>query len=300
MSILNKMVVGTLPYVPRRIVKFFAKTYIAGDSVKDAVFVSQKLNDTGIMGTIDVLGEDVFNKDDAARATVECFEVLDMIVKNKLSSNQSIKLTSLGLKIDRELCLSNVNEIFAKAKENNIFIRIDMEDSSVTEDTIWVFEEARKTYSNCGIVLQAYLKRTYDDALRLIESGTNFRLCKGIYIEPEDIAYKNRNEIRDNFLKILRLMLVKNSYVGIATHDDYLVEGAYKLIKELNKSIESYEFQMLLGVREGLRDKIVNDGHRMRIYIPFGTHWYQYSIRRFQENPQMAGYIVKSIFTGGR
>lgn len=294
------MVVGTLPYVPRRIVKFFAKTYIAGDSVKDAVFVSQKLNDTGIMGTIDVLGEDVFNKDDAARATVECFEVLDMIVKNKLSSNQSIKLTSLGLKIDRELCLSNVNEIFAKAKENNIFIRIDMEDSSVTEDTIWVFEEARKTYSNCGIVLQAYLKRTYDDALRLIESGTNFRLCKGIYIEPEDIAYKNRNEIRDNFLKILRLMLVKNSYVGIATHDDYLVEGAYKLIKELNKSIESYEFQMLLGVREGLRDKIVNDGHRMRIYIPFGTHWYQYSIRRFQENPQMAGYIVKSIFTGGR
>ncbi len=294
------MVVGTLPYVPRRIVKFFAKTYIAGDSVKDAVMVSQKLNDTGIMGTIDVLGEDVFNKDDAARATVECFEVLDMIVKNKLSSNQSIKLTSLGLKIDRELCLSNVNEIFAKAKENNIFIRIDMEDSSVTEDTIWVFEEARKTYSNCGIVLQAYLKRTYDDALRLIESGTNFRLCKGIYIEPEDIAYKNRNEIRDNFLKILRLMLVKNSYVGIATHDDYLVEGAYKLIKELNKSIESYEFQMLLGVREGLRDKIVNDGHRMRIYIPFGTHWYQYSIRRFQENPQMAGYIVKSIFTGGR
>lgn len=294
------MVVGTLPYVPRRIVKFFAKTYIAGDSVKDAVMVSQKLNDTGIMGTIDVLGEDVFSKDDAARAKVECFEVLDMIVKNKLSSNQSIKLTSLGLKIDRELCLSNVNEIFAKAKENNIFIRIDMEDSSVTEDTIWVFEEARKTYSNCGIVLQAYLKRTYDDALRLIESGTNFRLCKGIYIEPEDIAYKNRNEIRDNFIKILRLMLEKNSYVGIATHDDYLVEGAYKLIKELNKSIESYEFQMLLGVREGLRDKIVNDGHRMRIYIPFGTHWYQYSIRRFQENPQMAGYIVKSIFTGGR
>jgi len=300
MGILNKLVVGTLPLVPKRIVRIFANSYIAGDTVKHAVETSQKLNKKGIMGTIDVLGEDVFSKEDATRSMHECFEVQDAIVKNKLNSNQSIKLTSLGLKIDKEFCLSNVKEIFAKAKENNIFVRIDMEDSSVTDDTIWVFEEARKTYSNCGIVLQAYLKRTYDDAARLIESGTNFRLCKGIYVEPEEIAYKGKQEVRDNFLKILKLMLEKDSYVGIATHDDYLVDGAYKLISELKKPKDRYEFQMLLGVREGLRDKIVKDGHRMRIYIPFGTHWYQYSIRRFKENPQMAGYVVKSILTGGK
>lgn len=300
MGIINKLVVGTLPLVPKAIVRRFANRYIAGETLGHAVITSEKLNAKGIMGTIDVLGEDVFEKEDATRSKNECLEVLNAIKKHSLNSNQSIKLTSLGLKIDREFCLSNVKEIFAKAKEHNIFVRIDMEDSSVTDDTIWVFTEARKTYSNCGIVLQAYLRRTYDDASKLIESGTNFRLCKGIYIEPEEIAFKERHEVRDNFLKILRLMLEKDSYVGIATHDEYLVDGAYKLIDELKKPKDRYEFQMLLGVREGMRDKIVKDGHRMRIYIPFGTHWYQYSIRRFKENPQMAGYVVKSILNGGK
>lgn len=299
MGILNKIVVGTLPMVPKGIVRKFANKYIAGDTLEDAVTTSKKLNEKGIMGTIDVLGEDVFNKEDAARAKNECLQVLDAISKHRLNSNQSIKLTSLGLKIDLDFCLSNVKEIFAKAKEHNIFVRIDMEDSTATDDTIKVFTEARKTYGNCGIVLQAYLRRTYDDAAKLIESGTNFRLCKGIYIEPEEIAFKERQEVRDNFLKVLRLMLENNSYVGIATHDDYLVDGAYKLIKELKKPKDSYEFQMLLGVRENLRDKIVQNGNKMRIYIPFGTHWYQYSIRRFKENPQMAGYVFKAIFSKG-
>lgn len=285
--------------VPKGIVRKFANKYIAGDTLEDAVTTSKKLNEKGIMGTIDVLGEDVFNKEDAARAKNECLQVLDAISKHRLNSNQSIKLTSLGLKIDLDFCLSNVKEIFAKAKEHNIFVRIDMEDSTATDDTIKVFTEARKTYGNCGIVLQAYLRRTYDDAAKLIESGTNFRLCKGIYIEPEEIAFKERQEVRDNFLKVLRLMLENNSYVGIATHDDYLVDGAYKLIKELKKPKDSYEFQMLLGVRENLRDKIVQNGNKMRIYIPFGTHWYQYSIRRFKENPQMAGYVFKAIFSKG-
>lgn len=300
MSIINKMVVGTLPLIPKGIVRKFANRYIAGDTIEHAVAASKRLNDKGIMGTIDVLGEDVFNKEDATRSKNECLTVLDAINKHKLNSNQSIKLTSLGLKVDLDFCLSNVKEIFSKAKENNIFVRIDMEDSSVTEDTIWVFTEARKTYSNCGIVLQSYMRRTYDDAAKLIESGTNFRLCKGIYIEPVEIAFKEKQEVRDNFLKVLKLMLEKDSYVGIATHDEYLIEGAYKLIDELKKPKDRYEFQMLLGVREGMRDKIVKDGHRMRIYIPFGTHWYQYSIRRFKENPQMAGYVIKSILSGGK
>ncbi len=300
MSILNKIVVGTLPLIPKGIVRKFANRYIAGDTVEHAVATSKKLNDKGIMGTIDVLGEDVFNKEDATRSKNECFKVLEAIDKNKLNANQSIKLTSLGLKVDLDFCICNVKEIFQAAKSLNIFVRIDMEDSSCTTDTIKVFTEARKDYGNCGIVLQSYMRRTYDDATKLIESGTNFRLCKGIYIEPAEIAFKERQEVRDNFLKVLKLMLEKDSYVGIATHDEYLIEGAYKLIDELKKPKDRYEFQMLLGVREGLRDKILKDGHRMRIYIPFGTHWYQYSIRRFKENPQMAGYVIKSILNGGK
>lgn len=300
MGILNKIIVGTLPLVPRRVVKIFAGKYIAGNKTEDAVETSKRLNKAGMMGTIDVLGEDVFSREDAERAKNECLAVLDAIDKNKLDANQSIKLTSLGLKIDYDFCLENVNEIFTEAKKRNIFVRIDMEDSGCTDDTIRIFNDARKNYGNCGIVLQSYMRRTYSDTEELIKSGTNFRLCKGIYIEPEEIAYKDRQEVRDNFMKTLRLMLENGSYAGIATHDEYLVDGAYRLIEELKLTNDKYEFQMLLGVREGLRDRILKDGHRLRVYIPFGTHWYQYSIRRFKENPQMAGYIVKSIFSGGR
>jgi len=300
MGIINKIIVGTLPLVPRGIVRKFANKYIAGDKLEHAVSTAKKLNDKGFMGTIDVLGEDVFVKDDAKRAKDECLAVLEAIDKHKLNANQSVKLTSLGFKIDLDFCAKNLAEIITAARALDIFVRIDMEDSSTTTDTISMFKEMQSKFDNVGIVLQSYLRRTYDDAAKLIETGTNFRLCKGIYIEPEEIAFKDKQEVRDSFLRILRLMLEKNSYVGIATHDDYLVEGAYRLIDELKKKKDEYEFQMLLGVREQLRDKILRDGHRMRIYIPFGTHWYQYSVRRFKENPQMAGYVVKSILTGGK
>lgn len=300
MGILNKIIVGTLPLVPRGIVRKFANKYIAGDKIEDAVITAKKLNDKGIMGTIDVLGEDVFNKEDAQRATGDCLRVLEAIDKNNLNSNQSIKLTSLGLKIDHDFCLQNITEIMAAAKSFDIFVRIDMEDSTCTDETIKLFTEARSKFEKSGIVLQSYLRRTYDDAVNLIKSGTNFRLCKGIYIEPEEIAFKEKQEVRDSYMRILRLMMVKGSYVGIATHDEFLIDGAYKLIEELKIPNDKYEFQMLLGVRENMRDKILKDGHRVRVYIPFGTHWYQYSIRRFKENPQMAGYVVKSILTGGK
>jgi proline dehydrogenase len=144
------------------------------------------------------------------------------------------------------------------------------------------------------------MRRSWDDVSKLVKTGTNFRLCKGIYVEPEEIAYKGREEVQQNYLKLLRLMFENNCYVGIATHDDVLIDGAYKMIKEFNKKPEEYEFQMLIGVRENLRDKIKNDGHRIRIYVPFGSHWYGYSIRRFKENPQVAGYIIKSIFGGNK
>jgi proline dehydrogenase len=183
------------------------------------------------------------------------------------------------------------------AKSFNQFIRVDMEDSTCTDDTIKTFLAARDYYPRCGIVLQACLRRTYADAQELIKTHTNFRLCKGIYIEPVEIAYRKKEEVNRNYLKILRLMLEQGSYVGIATHDDKLVEGAYILLDELKKEKDEYEFQMLLGVKENLRDRIVKEGHRLRVYIPFGEQWYNYSLRRFQENPQIINYVIKSIFT---
>lgn len=301
MGLLNKVIVGTLPLVPRGIVRKFANKYIAGDKLEDAVATSKRLNGKGIMGTIDVLGEDVFNKEDAVRAKEDSLKVLEAIDKYRLNSNLSIKLTSLGLKIGHDFCLQNVSEILTKAGSLSIFVRIDMEDSSCTDETIRIYDDARKSFENCGIVLQSYLRRTYKDTKDLINGGKkNFRLCKGIYVEPGEIAFKDKQEVRDSYLRILKLMFETKSYVGIATHDDFLTDGACKLIEELKVPKDIYEFQMLLGVREQLRDRILKEGHRLRIYIPFGTHWYQYSIRRFKENPQMAGYVVKSILTGGK
>jgi proline dehydrogenase len=202
----------------------------------------------------------------------------------------------LGLAMDYDLCRELFSEILDSAKEKNIFVRIDMEDSSVTDITIKMYEEMRKKYDNVGLVLQAYLRRTESDIIKLTEEKSNFRLCKGIYIESEKIAFKSKQEIRDNYLKLLKLIIEKNAYVGIATHDDYLTDGAQKIIKENNLTKDKFEFQMLLGVREWLRDNLVKEGYRMRVYVPFGQRWYEYSIRRFQENPNVAGQVLKSIF----
>jgi proline dehydrogenase len=297
MNILNNSIVKILPLVPRGIVRKFANKYIAGDVLSDAVEKAKKLNDMGIMGTMDVLGENTTNELEAGQASRECIDVLEAIDKNKLDSNLSIKLTQFGLNLDMDLCFENVSKVLDAAKSFKQFVRIDMEDSSVTSKTIEMFERARAYYPACGIAIQAYMRRTYIDAERLIKSHTNFRLCKGIYVEPEKVAFKKKEEVNDNYLKTLRLMLSNGSYVGIATHDDQLINGAYQMLDEMKKKKDEYEFQMLLGVRENLRDKILKDGHRIRVYIPFGKHWYNYSIRRFKENPQMAGYIFKSLFS---
>jgi proline dehydrogenase len=297
LNIFNSAIVKLLPLVPKPIVRRFANRYIAGEKLTDAVELSKKLNERRMMTTLDVLGEHVTNREEADKAKHDCIEVISAINKYKLDSNLSLKLTQLGLKLDFDFCYANLKEILETAKKLDQFVRLDMEDSSCTDDTFRMFEKARAFYPKTGIVVQAYLRRTYDDVLRLSESHKNFRLCKGIYVEPEEIAYKDKEQVRHNYLKVLHLMFEKNCYTGIATHDDKLIAGAYKLIDEFGKKKDEYEFQMLLGVRENLRDKILNDGHRLRIYIPYGDNWYQYSLRRFKENPQIAGYVLKSIFS---
>ena len=299
MNILNQSIVAFVKILPKSIVHIFAKKYIAGQTLQDAVNVTKDLNAKGIMATMDVLGESIQNKDEALIAKKECLETLQAIHDNKLDANLSIKPTQLGLALDPEFCYNLLDEIITKAEELDNFVRIDMEDSSVTQVTIDVFNRLREKHENTGIVVQAYLKRTLEDVKKLNKSGTHYRLCKGIYVEPAEIAYKGRREVQDNYLAILEQMINDGNYVGIATHDDYLVDGAYKLIKEKNLDKNKYEFQMLYGVKENLRDKINADGHRVRVYVPYGEHWYPYSIRRLQENPQLAFYIAKSVIGFG-
>ncbi|MBA4311515.1 MAG: proline dehydrogenase [Chlorobiaceae bacterium] len=297
MNLLNKLIVTTLPAIPKPIVRKFASKYIAGEKLSDAVRVVKELNTKGIMATLDVLGEAITTKEEAIVARNEILELFPTIQKEKLDSNVSIKLTQLGLALDKYFCLDNVRMIVAKAKEMNNFVRIDMEDSPTTDDTIWVYRQIRKEFKNSGIVLQAYMRRTENDADELIKEGLgHFRLCKGIYVEPAEIAFKGHDEVNQNFIQVMKKMFEKKAYVGIATHDDALVDAAYRIIQSMKLQKQEYEFQMLLGVKDDLRSKIVRDGHRMRVYVPFGEHWYRYSIRRFKENPQMAGYVLKALF----
>jgi proline dehydrogenase len=246
---------------------------------------------------MDVLGESISTKNEAEASMRQCMEVLEEIEKNKLDANLSVKPTQLGLSFDKDFCFKLVSDIVAKAKELNNFVRIDMEDSPYTDKTIELFRRVRETYKNVGIVVQSYLKRTYDDVAELNREGTNYRICKGIYIEPAEIAFKDRQSVRDSFVKSMEKMFDDGNYVGIATHDDYLVKEAYRLIEEKSIPQDRFEFQMLYGVREGLRNKIVKDGYKLRVYVPFGEQWYAYSMRRLQENPQLAWYITKSLFS---
>ena len=296
MSFINQVIVSVVKLLPQSIVHIFANKYIAGEDLQDAVRVTKDLNSIGIVATLDVLGESITSLEEAEAEKEECLRVLDAIHENGLDANLSIKPTSLGLSIGKEHFEENLREVLKRAKKYSNFVRVDMENSPYTSHTIEIFKKLQNEFDNVGIVVQSYLKRTVNDVLELNKTKTNYRLCKGIYNEPEKIAYKDKQVIRDNFLKLLEMMLNNGSYVGIATHDDYLVGGAYKFIQEKGLKKNEYEFQMLYGVKEKLRDRINSEGHKIRVYIPYGKKWHAYSMRRMQENPEIAMHITKSIF----
>ncbi len=297
MSFFHTLLVKTAQLMPEKVLWFFSKNYIAGKTLSSAIKVVKDLNSKGMLATIDVLGESIETKEEALIAKEQAMEVFDAIVEHNLDANVSIKPTQFGLAIDEDFAYEQILELVQKAEELNNFVRIDMEDSPYTDSTLNVYKRIFKDHKNVGVVLQSYMKRTYSDAVTFNTIGTNYRLCKGIYIEPESLAYKDKQAIRDNYMKTLEEMLKNSNYVGIATHDKYLLDGSYKLINELNISKDKFEFQMLLGVREDLRNKINNDGYKIRIYVPFGKDWYAYSLRRLKENPQLTGHIVKEFFT---
>ncbi len=301
----NKLIAAILPFFPKKFIWIFSKSYISGETVEDAMRVSRELNTKKIKVTLDVLGEFIKTLDEAEQNKNEYLDLIDITYKNQIDGNFSLKPTSFGLLIDKNVCYSHIREIVAKAASYNGFVRIDMEDSPCTDDEIELFRKLKSEFpANAGLVLQAYLKRTLSDLEAMMDLNNpeiplSYRLCKGIYVEPAAIAYKKYDEIDQHYLEDLEFILKNKIHVGIATHDKPLIEGAYKLIEKYNVPKDMYEFQMLYGVTPNLRESIVNEGHNMRVYVPFGKQWFGYSTRRLKENPKMASHIIKAMFYKG-
>jgi proline dehydrogenase len=293
-TLLDRAVVTLLPAVPRPVVRKLSSRYIAGPTLDDALRVVTELNAQGKLATVDVLGEEVAHEDEAAAIAAQYVAALDAFEREGLDANVSVKPTGLGLKLGYELCKRNVESVIAAAEPTDRFVRIDMEDSTTTDETLRLFRELRdEGHARVGPVLQASLRRTQADAEAL--AGASVRLCKGIYVEPESIQFRNDGEVRESFVRSLEALLDGGSYAAIATHDEWLVDEARRLIRERGLGSDRYEFQMLLGVRPELGDRIVAEGHRLRIYVPFGSQWYEYSLRRLQENPKIAGYVTGDL-----
>ena len=287
MAILDRALVRLLPAVPRTVVRRIADRYIAGEELGDAVETVARLNAGGKTATIDVLGEEVGRREEVQEITRAYLDAIEAISERGLESNVSIKPTGLGLLLGYEVARENLEAVVRRASEVGNFVRIDMEDASTTEDTLRIYRELREDgLDNVGVVLQARLRRTLDDIEALAELRPNIRICKGIYLEPEEIAFTGFEEIRLNYVRCLEALDSAASFVGVATHDEFLVSEAKRVMHE------PYEFQMLLGVREPLGDQLVRDGARLRIYVPYGRQWYEYSLRRLQENPRIAGYVA--------
>jgi len=295
MGIIDRVIAESVPIVPRPLVRRISRRYIAGDTIGEAVKTVRDLNRRGCVATIDVLGESTQSKADAAATLRDYKRVIDELDEHDLDSGISVKLTGLGLTLNEELCRSNLEEIVEYAGARGRFVRVDMEDSPYTGVTLDMVVNLHERHDNVGAVIQAYMRRSLEDVVRLTEAGVSVRLCKGIYDEPRKIAYKDFDTVRENYRLLLEELLRGGSYVGIATHDEFLVWHALRLIHQLDVPEDRYEFQMLLGVDEELREILVGAGHKLRVYVPFGEDWYEYSSRRLKENPKIAGYVAKDV-----
>ena len=301
----NQLLANILPYMPKKLIWIFSKRYIAGETIEDGLKACRQLNQQGMEVTVDLLGEFIGTIEKAEENKKKYIEIIERFTSEGIVGNFSLKPTMFGLLIDKDICLANIEEVVKKAAEKKSFIRIDMEDSQCVDIEFEIYRKIQQKYpANVGLVLQAYLRRTKNDLLNMGNihingNPLNFRLCKGIYVEPKHIAFKEFEEIQEHYIDDLNYMFDHNMYVGIATHDKQLVERAFKIIKAKNIDKTKYEFQMLYGVTPELRSSIVKQGHKMRVYVPFGNEWFGYSTRRLKENPKMASHIVKALFFRG-
>lgn len=291
----NNLIAGLLPLVPKKIVEVFARQYIAGETLAQAVEKIREFNDRQIHATLDLLGEAPKHRGDSLKAVETYKKAIHAIHENKLLSGISLKPSQMGLKIDKAFCFDNIQTLVQAAGKKDIFVRIDMEDISLKKDTQAFFLRLNETYDNVGIVMQAYIKSGIDDVNRMISHKADIRLCKGAYYwEDSRVVYKDMAIINSSYAYLLEKLLAAGCFTGIATHDEKLVFEALKLIDRLNLSTDQYEFQMLYGVSAELGRTIRDQGHRVRVYVPFGKDWFAYSVRRLKENPKMVSYIFEN------
>jgi proline dehydrogenase len=300
MDLFNRSIVAFLPHIPRALVGLFAKPYVAGGTLDAAIDTVRKLNDAGMMATIDVLGEEVRDPEQAEAFTNQYLDTLRRIDEEGLDANVSVKLSALGQRIDGDLCERNLNRVLTSAKARKSFVRLDMEDLTTTDSTLRIYRAARADFDNLGVVLQARLFRTAGDLQDLLELGVNVRLVKGIYLETPQVALQDDQAIRQAYLDAAERLIDAGHYVALATHDRWIVDRCRELISSRDLRPDQYEFQMLLGVSQGLRSELLEQGHRLRVYVPFGRDWYAYSMRRLRENPKVAGHVLKNLVTLGR
>ena len=297
MSWINSSIVSMLRILPRWSIHPFAKTYVAGESVEETVLVVKKVNNLGFTCTLDILGEHVQSGAESENITQEYCDLYDVIANENLDCNISIKLTHIGLALDKNIAAENLVRILRQAKLHSNFCRIDMEDSPYTQQTIDLYKDCVSKYPNIGIVLQAYLKRSLEDARALNAPGFNTRICKGIYNEPETIALLDRTAIQDNFFQITKEILSGNGFAAIATHDIPLIDRIDEWIESTQVSSDRFEFQVLYGVPMSDRlERLLDKGYTVRQYVPFGKEWFDYSLRRLKENPKIISYVLGNLF----
>jgi proline dehydrogenase len=294
-GIIDSAIANSVPAIPRPVVRRIAGRYMAGEELDEAIDAIRDLNREGCVATVDVLGESTVCERDAANYLDQYKQVVDALDEHDLQSGISVKLTGLGLALDEELCRKYLEEIVVYTGERGRFVRVDMEDSPYTATTLELVLEMHERHENTGAVIQSYMRRSLKDVVRLAVSGVSVRLCKGIYDEPREIAYKDFDVVRQNYVLLLEELLRGGSYAGIATHDEYLVWHGLRLIHQMGLSRDRYEFQMLLGVDEELRRILVDAGYKVRVYVPFGKDWYEYSTRRLKENPKIASYVARDV-----
>jgi proline dehydrogenase len=292
-ALLDRAIVRLLPAVPKPVVQRLSSRYIAGSEVDDAVRVARDANETGKLATIDLLGEESRAKAEARAMVDEYLDVLRAIDAEDLDCNISVKLTGLGLRLGYGVYADNVRRLLDSAQEYGTFVRIEMEDATTTDDTLALYRELREEgYDRIGTVLQSSLRRTLADVRALADLRPNIRLVKGIYVESPQIQFKEFEAVRAAYVQLLEALLDDGCYVAAATHDEWLVEQSLDRYRRRALGADEYELQMLLGVKPELGDRLVADGHRLRLYVPYGRRWYDYSLRRLQENPKVAGYLA--------
>ena len=298
MKLINNLIIQILPFLPKFLVKIVASPYIAGITDEEMLQNVEKLNRKGFKVAIDILGEHVKTENEAEEITKRYSRIYDEINKRNLLANISIKLTHIGQDLGIDIVRNNLSKLVEAAKKNNNFLRLDMENVPYTSETIQLYKEMFNNYNQIGIVIQAYLHRSIDDIKALSNDKFNVRICKGIYVEDPHLVLNDYDDIRENYISLVKESLNNGCYVGIATHDEFLIDSLYSWILENNISKDRYEFQVLHGVpMQKKLKKLMEDGNIVRVYLPYGDNWYDYSVRRLKENPKMAGYIIKNLFS---